>query len=58
MKCAFLSTKIAASFEAAKRILLKVVKGSENVSYSGLPAIFRGRLSEDSTQPIHEEGQI
>lgn len=34
MKCAFLGTKIAASFETAKRILLKVVKGSEKVSYS------------------------
>ena len=34
MKCAFPSTKIAASFETAKPILLKSVKGSENVSYS------------------------
>ena len=34
MKCAFLGTKIAASFETAKRILLKDVKGSEKVSYA------------------------
>ena len=40
MKCAFLSTKIAASFEAAKRILLKVVKGSENVRFT-VKMIFR-----------------
>ena len=35
MKCAFLSTKIAASFETAKRILLKVVKGFEKVRSKG-----------------------
>ena len=34
MKCAFLGTKIGGPFETAKRILLKVVKGSEKVSYS------------------------
>jgi hypothetical protein len=33
MKCAFLGTKIAASFETAKRILLKSVKGDEVMSY-------------------------
>ena len=33
MKCAFLGTKIAASFETAKRNLLKSVKGFENVRY-------------------------
>ena len=31
MKCAFLGTKIAASFETAKRNLLKSVKGFEKV---------------------------
>ena len=35
MKCAFLSTKIAASFETAKRFLLKVVKGFEKVRSKG-----------------------
>ena len=35
MKCAFPSTKIAASFETAKPILLKSVKGFEKVR-SGL----------------------
>ena len=30
----------------------------DNMILFGSPAIFRGRLSEDSTQPIHEEGQI
>lgn len=34
MKCAFLSTKIAASFETAKRILLKSVKGFEKVRFT------------------------
>ena len=34
MKCAFLGTKIAASFETAKRILLKSVKGFEKVRYT------------------------
>ena len=34
MKCAFLGTKIAASFETAKRILLKSVKEFEKVRYS------------------------
>ena len=34
MKCAFLGTKIAASFETAKRILLKDVKGFEKVRFT------------------------
>jgi len=34
MKCAFLDTKIAASFETAKRNLLKSVKEFEKVRYS------------------------
>lgn len=34
MKCAFLGTKIAASFETAKRNLLKSVKGFEKVRYT------------------------
>ena len=34
------------------------VHGSAQEALDGSPAIFRGRLSEDSTQPIHEEGQI
>ena len=35
MKCAFLGTKIAASFETAKRILLKDVKGFEKSAFYG-----------------------
>ena len=35
MKCAFLSTKIAASFETAIRNLLKSVKDSEKVRSKG-----------------------
>ena len=34
MKCAFLRTKIAASFETAKRNLLKSVKGFEKVRFT------------------------
>lgn len=40
MKCAFLGTKIAASFETAKRIMLKVVKGSEKVRSKGYGPLF------------------
>lgn len=36
MKCAFLGTKIAASFETAKRNLLKNVKGFEKVRYNAI----------------------
>lgn len=34
------------------------IKGIEYVNRNGSPTIFRGRLSGDSTQSIHEEGQI
>ena len=40
MKCAFLGTKIAASFETAKRNLLKSVKGFEKVRFT-VKMIFR-----------------
>jgi len=47
MKCAFLGTKIAASFETAKRIMLKVVKGSEKVRSKGYgpPFPFKTKLT-------------
>ena len=43
MKCAFLGTKIAASFETAKRIMLKVVKGSEKVRSKGYGPLFHSK---------------
>lgn len=48
MKCAFLGTKIAASFEAAKRNLLKSVKGFEKVRSKGYGPLFH---SEQNSLP-------
>jgi len=43
MKCAFLGTKIAASFETAKRNLLKSVKGFEKVRSKGYGPLFHSK---------------
>ena len=43
MKCAFLGTKIAASFETAKRKMLKDVKGFEKVRSKGYGPLFHSK---------------